>query len=1015
MRTSVCKYIIIFVLILYPFLVQGQNLEDNVVVRSYLDQVFENVDKTKVPTGYLRDYSFELVDFDRFDGSELHDSNYVNSEALELMLRSVRSAAVGVKPFDDASERLAQLFTADNEVPLAAAVYKYNYIRDDAESLGLLLIDGDKAYDQYDDNNNWLNPYAEKCVVGFAPLVDAVCGSNVTFACVGLFTNLSLSGMHLDLGDGNGFRSIGMGQRITTSYTTSGTYDLTLKVYLTGGGMLLAHSQITVELPGDVPTKSPGEEDYEEPQLIYVDTLLTDQSRVAARVRVLFNTTTGRMKKPFIIAEGFDPVFFTSKENVAIDEDGSSTFDYNSIPLSLRDAYDFVYIDWDNSLADLRHNAQLFKKIIVHINTLKKEAGSQEKNIVIGQSMGGLIARIALREMELENTPHETSCYVSHDSPHIGANVPLGALYLLSDLNVLINSMGSICRFIVNNTIREIPQVHKIAHSMAAKQMLANYVTEDGVLDNSCHLDFIDYLSELGFPQNAANLAIVKSGPNNTVLSSSDKLLSYDGTLLKDWYAYLAYQMIGQEHWKLVRGIGTNTRIEGKIDVWPHLSYNSLLSDVSITYSKKLFGENKIFNIISSKRFGPSTGLLYDSYPASIFSIPLDEDDINDSVNDEIIDLSSLYIIDEIPFVPTASALNINYGNNLSSTNFLRDFCQNPPSYPSETPFSAVKVSNSQETHTFGGSDVAENINWILSVAGLEVVGPVAPEQNDVFYVNNMKSSYSVQWSTSNSSVATIGTDGRINIVGSGIIMVNASVYGEDGKILTWLSKQVIVGFPAFTLTKMQPVAWDAAEYVVLATPNDSDFYDFVDPAGISYHWGLQYSGISDVSWNTETIWSETKTNRLAVDFDIYPTATYAFVYFYYTKGNDRSQTYMMRITNPSYSPEIPDFGLLVVNEEGELIHDDTGEIYDLQTKSDAGISYNLTIKEDGITYKLSSLMSVNQILASLCKDERFCSIVKMLKPWGDKQCIIKKMIFTDIDGNILEEKPLTIIYNADI
>lgn len=69
MRTSVCKYIIIFVLILYPFLVQGQNLEDNVVVRSYLDQVFENVDKTKVPTGYLRDYSFELVDFDRFDGS----------------------------------------------------------------------------------------------------------------------------------------------------------------------------------------------------------------------------------------------------------------------------------------------------------------------------------------------------------------------------------------------------------------------------------------------------------------------------------------------------------------------------------------------------------------------------------------------------------------------------------------------------------------------------------------------------------------------------------------------------------------------------------------------------------------------------------------------------------------------------------------------------------------------------------------------------------------------------------
>ena len=51
------------------------------------------------------------------------------------------------------------------------------------------------------------------------------------------------------------------------------------------------------------------------------------------------------------------------------------------------------------------------------------EAG---KLVVLGHSMGGLAARIALAEMEADASEHEVALYISYDSPHGGVNVPQG-------------------------------------------------------------------------------------------------------------------------------------------------------------------------------------------------------------------------------------------------------------------------------------------------------------------------------------------------------------------------------------------------------------------------------------------------------------------------------------------------------------------------------------------------------------------------------------------------------------
>ena len=161
--------IIILSVIFCALPASGQSLEDNAEVREFLDDMFGQLDMSKVPTGLLRDYAFELVDFDRYDGKALTDSNYVEKTTFEYLLRSIRSSAVGEKPFRPVNSILDDMHNVSNgSMTVGILLYKYNYIRDDALDNNLIRYQGDRFYDNYDENGQWINPYAEKYVVGFS-------------------------------------------------------------------------------------------------------------------------------------------------------------------------------------------------------------------------------------------------------------------------------------------------------------------------------------------------------------------------------------------------------------------------------------------------------------------------------------------------------------------------------------------------------------------------------------------------------------------------------------------------------------------------------------------------------------------------------------------------------------------------------------------------------------------------------------------------------------------------------
>jgi hypothetical protein len=118
----------------------------------------------------------------------------------------------------------------------------------------------------------------------------------------------------------------------------------------------------------------------------------------------------------------------------------------------------------------------------------------------MGVSMGGLVARIALRQMELANQNHQTWKYISVDSPHKGANVPVGFQAAVRHLqNTNLEVMFFNLLDYTNFDMLKLPV--DLLNSTAAKQMLIYYVDHNYNFDNTVHNQFQAACDNLGFPQ----------------------------------------------------------------------------------------------------------------------------------------------------------------------------------------------------------------------------------------------------------------------------------------------------------------------------------------------------------------------------------------------------------------------------------------------------------------------------------------------------------------------------------
>ena len=73
---------------------------------------------------------------------------------------------------------------------------------------------------------------------------------------------------------------------------------------------------------------------------------------------------------------------------------------------------------------DITRNAALFEEVLAWVNSQK--VSGAEANVVMGLSMGGLVARYGLAKMTKEGKDTQTRLLVTHDSPHRGSQCSTG-------------------------------------------------------------------------------------------------------------------------------------------------------------------------------------------------------------------------------------------------------------------------------------------------------------------------------------------------------------------------------------------------------------------------------------------------------------------------------------------------------------------------------------------------------------------------------------------------------------
>ena len=230
------------------------------------------------------------------------------------------------------------------------------------------------------------------------------------------------------------------------------------------------------------------------------------------------------LKKPIIILDGFDPGDTRKIDNGSgsivdlIDNQGNEAnmnefkkagFDvvilnFPNYPIRTENksvfnptTNQYVTISTDiyrDGGADyIERNANVLKALITKLNGKLVANGSTEKLKIIGPSMGGLISRVALTQMEQANQNHNTDIWVSFDSPHLGANIPVGLQYFFNYM--------------------ELDQVEMLK-TPAARQMLLTQVVEQTYTTRNT---FNNLLNTLGFPSNTTrNLALVNGSINGT-------------------------------------------------------------------------------------------------------------------------------------------------------------------------------------------------------------------------------------------------------------------------------------------------------------------------------------------------------------------------------------------------------------------------------------------------------------------------------------------------------------------
>lgn len=498
--------------------------------------------KTKQPTpltNYLYDMSAHVVDSQYYESIVNINSNTENWFMLYDEMNNMAYVNTNIFDADTVYKRSQIKYQRDT---ISVGIIYRNYYTLTSDALNT------NNYFDFDTVNNILldklnrpsgqcgyGPYCLKTTFSISSLSDESEYSEIDFAIdpdfifIDYFNSNSDYVYKINVDDGNGFKVIDKSilNFVHASYTTIGDKNITIEVFA-GGKMIAKSSSVFTILNIGELVKPDYNVDYPGMHVSVFGSCHADESQ----------------RKIAIVLEGIDPFDVFGKNS---GRSASEVYD-NIIKVPKIDelrkyGYEFWVVNWKNSMQDIRTNAS---NVINMINDLKSNIKSDNQYIVIGESLGGVVARYALTKMENDNVDHHTRELITIDSPHGGANVPLSIQLFYRDIIYLLTPkiFGFKFRFISNNC--------KVGlDSKAAKQLLLYHVnTANDFCDGSIYkcynpekdrAEFVSSLKSIGdFPKFCKTVAVTDgslSGKlqtraySNSDRIAGDKLFDFKGEL----------------------------------------------------------------------------------------------------------------------------------------------------------------------------------------------------------------------------------------------------------------------------------------------------------------------------------------------------------------------------------------------------------------------------------------------------------------------------------------------------
>lgn len=622
-----------------------------------VNECIEPLDKSLISSGILGEKGFLFVDLDRFNGQT--DSVITTPQWWQLY-RQLHFASLSQTSMSspDSIKTMSDQLLRQEIIPIALMNLNYNQIKPYALDNNLLVLSNGKLYDVLNRNES---PYNNKHMFAAAVLKKRICHGLVTFRLDERFfinnVSSSIASLEIDFDDGQGYRSFSQNgfsnNDITISYQDPGEKTLTVRIVFSDQTILRSKTSFTIATTSNViPDDSISITSYTR----YLGDMATGVAYI------LYGCGNhGKLRKPFIVCDGFDPS--NSRHFPELyemldgkDENGQSL---KFIDKARAEGFDIIILDYDDGTDYIQRNAMVMVSLINYVNAQLRNNESNSQLVVIGPSMGGLIIRYALSYMEQNGMNHNTRLYVSFDSPHLGANIPIGDQYFVKYSTTLPFQDESNLEALNSPAARQMLIYHHESsriHTDLYGSYL--YVYPDRLRDE---LSYDPYFS---FPTQCRKIAIANgSGEGITCLEPGVHMLSFNLFVISaDVYA-----------------IGRDDKMVFKY--W---------------YKDGLFTSTTCYVTVYGTK-------LYDGAPGGTW-------ELNKKIAEKNIFIKKK--ADPVCFIPVISSLALN-------TNDVNYRVRSIPGYPypssNITPFDAIYAPVNNQDHV---TVTNENIGWIMNEIG---------------------------------------------------------------------------------------------------------------------------------------------------------------------------------------------------------------------------------------------------------------------------------------------------------